>query len=205
MRTLFALLLLAGLGLAGWPLVSERVAASHFGAWRIYDDIGDFRVVRVVLPGETPISVAVEMTTVGEAVFPETGALLTLTATAGGQTLMAEALNFSDATPRTVSPQFNEAAYRLRVGSAQAPHEAEWSFTLGPGDAEGVTIKRVDLSLSQPLWRADPRLQPIGFAVAAIGFIGLVLAVARGSRLPRNPNEQPPAPRWGRGAGRPPA
>jgi hypothetical protein len=36
----------------------------------------------------------------------------------------------------------------------------------------------------------------------AIGFIGFVLALRRG-KSERDPNSQPPKPRWGRGGGEP--
>ena len=47
---------------------------------------------------------------------------------------------------------------------------------------------------------ADGRAQPIGFSLMAIGFVGLVLSLKRGRSHQENPNSQPPAPRWGRGA-----
>ena len=67
----------------------------------------------------------------------------------------------------------------------------------------GVDIGSVDIVLATGHGPIDPRLQPAGFALMAIGFVGLVLSFRRGGP-PGNPNSQPPRPRWGRGgAGRP--
>jgi hypothetical protein len=68
--------------------------------------------------------------------------------------------------------------------------------------SEGIDIGKVDLVLEHGPQRADPRTQPIGFVLMAVGFIGFVLGL-RGRRdggTPPNPNSQPP-PRWGRAAG----
>ena len=40
----------------------------------------------------------------------------------------------------------------------------------------------------------DERVQPVGFSLMAIGFIGLVLALRARPRRPQNPNSQPPPP-----------
>ncbi len=59
-------------------------------------------------------------------------------------------------------------------------------------------MRSVDLILRRGAAKLDARIQPVGFALMAIGFIGLVLALRAGRRN-KNPNSQPP-PRWGRGS-----
>jgi hypothetical protein len=71
------------------------------------------------------------------------------------------------------------------------------------GDAEGIDIARVDLVLQHVPQKADPRAQPIGFTLMAVGFIGFVLMLrGKDGGTPPNPNSQPPPPRWGRAADR---
>jgi hypothetical protein len=116
--------------------------------------------------------------------------------------VLAEMLTFNEAKPQEKSPQLREKIYRDEAGVIVDIEDGDYTFTVGRGDAEDIQIQSVELVLRGGAGAVDPRAQPVGYALSAIGFIGLVLALRRGKRE-RNPNSQPPPPRWGRGGGQP--
>lgn len=198
-RAFFLILFVAGLAMAGAPWLSQTVLARDVGKYRLYDAKSGYLPAQVNLSGEA-LDVLVDMTTAGTTELKGGGALLMLTVAKDGQTKLAEALTFADSKPRDVNPQFGEMAFRASAGVLDATNVGLHSFTLGPGDAEGVDIRSVDLILKRHVAAMDARIQPVGFVLMAIGFIGAVLAFGRGgSAPPENPNSQPPVPRWGRG------
>jgi hypothetical protein len=124
-----------------------------------------------------------------------------MTASVEGRTVLAKALDFAGSVGRDSNPQTQEKIFHADAGVIDPVETGSYTFTLASGDAEGVTVRAVDLVLTQGGARVDKRLQPLGFSLAAVGFIGLVLAFRRrGGGTPSNPNSQPPPPRWGRGA-----
>jgi hypothetical protein len=128
--------------------------------------------------------------------------VLTITAASGGHTVLTDTLTFQGARVRDESPQTNEKVFRAEAGVIADAQGGEYTFTLGPGDAEGIDMQTVDLVLRGGAAKLDERAQPVGFSLMAIGVIGCVIAMRRrrGSRQ-QNPNSQPPPPRWGRGGG----
>ncbi|WP_394891065.1 hypothetical protein ACG873_06985 [Mesorhizobium sp. AaZ16] len=199
MRVLFFVMLVAGLGFASYPWVSANFLERNVGAWRIYDAVsGPLPAHARLTESDAPLRVIVEMTTTGVLDPADDQAVLTLTATTGGRTVLAEALDFEDAEPRETNPQTQEKVFRDTAGVLDMLEPGAYVFTAGPGDAEGVSVRFVDLVLRTEAAPFDERLQPLGFALMAIGFFGFVLALRRG-RPERNPNSQPPGPRWGRG------
>jgi hypothetical protein len=202
MRMFFFLVLLAGLALGfGYPLAIEKLAARKLGVWHAYDNASGFQPLDVPLKaGDAPVRVSVEMVTVGQPKLTGNGAILTLTADVGGRTVLAEPLTFEGAKPRDTNPQTDERAYRTSVGVIDEVENATYTFTFGPGDAEDVSVSSADLVLQSELLASGNRIRPAGFVLAAIGFIGLMLALTRrGGGAPPNPNSQPPPRRWGRG------
>jgi hypothetical protein len=127
--------------------------------------------------------------------------VLTLTASRGDRTVLADALSFHDAGVRDVSPQARQKIYRDDAGLISDVEDGAYTFILGPGDTEGVDIDAVDLVLRGKSFAVDERAQPIGFSLMAIGAIGLVIALRGVGSARRNPNSQPPPRRWGRGGG----
>jgi hypothetical protein len=203
MRALFFVMFVAGFGFASYPWVSANFFERNVGAWRIYDAVsGSLPAHAQLTEGDAPLRIIVEMTTTGELDLAEDQAVLTLTATIGGRTVLAEALNFEDAEPRETNPQTQEKVFRDTAGVLDTVAPGAYVFTAGPGDAEGVSVRFVDLVLRTEAAPFDERLQPLGFSLMAIGFIGFVLALRRG-KSERDPNSQPPKPRWGRGGGEP--
>lgn len=202
MRSLFLLILLAGTGLGIiYPWAATNFSGREIGIYRVYDRGGAFKPVDVALASaDAPVRVLVDLTTLAPPVVKPAHAILTIAATTRGQTVLAEALNFYDTTPRERSPQLPDPIFRDDAGLIRDVQAGTYRFTIDRGDADNVQIKSVDLILRAGGLEADRRAQPIGLSLMAIGFIGLVLSLRSGRNKPQNPNSQPPAPRWGRGA-----
>ena len=203
MRVIFLLLFLAGLAAGfGYPWYVTNFSGREIGTWRVFDRGGAFRPVTATLSAaDEPVRVLVDMEAIAPPEFAPRSTVLTITASTGGRSVLAETLTFAEAKPQEKSPQLREKIYRDEAGVISDVEDGDYTFVVGPGDAEGIEMRSVDLILRGGAGSVDPRAQPVGFAVTAIGFIGLVLAMRRGRRQ-RNPNSQPPPPRWGRG-GRP--
>jgi hypothetical protein len=200
MRMLFLLIFLIGAAIGiGYPYVIRNFSGHEIGTWRVYDRVGGFRPIEATLGAtDAPVRVLVDVTSSAAPEGAENAAILTITAAAGGRTVMAETLGLAGATVRDDSPQTPQKIYRTDAGEIAEVEDGVHKFTLGSGDAEGIDIEAVDLILLAGAGAYDPRAQPLGFSLMAIGFIGFVLALRRG-KPERNPNSQPPKPRWGRG------
>lgn len=201
MRSLFLLILLAGTGLGIiYPWATTNFSGDEIGTYRVYDRGGSFRPVEVALAtADAPVRVLVDLTTLAPPVVQPARAILTMTASTGGETVLAQALNFYDTTPRERSPQLPDPVFRDDAGLIREVKAGSYRFVVAQGDNDNVQIQRVDLILRSGAGEPDPRAQPTGFSLMAVGFIGLVLSLRR-KRRPENPNSQPPASRWGRGA-----
>lgn len=202
MRIFFFLILLGGLAASvGYPWMMKNAGSHDIGAWHAYDNVKGYQPIDVPLKSsDAPINVEIEITTEGAPNLRGNGAVLTLVADTGGRTVLAQPVTFETSKPRDVNPQFGEKVYRDSAGTIATVEDATYRFVVGPGDAEGVTVKSAELFLTTQTMAPDGRVQPIGYALTAIGFIGFVLAMTkRGSGNPPNPNSQPPQRRWGRG------
>jgi hypothetical protein len=198
MRTIFLIILLAGVG-AGlvYPWAVSNFSGSEIGSWRVHDRGEGFKPVVVRLsPEMEPVRVLVDMTAIAPPEFAAASTVLTLTATNGTGTVLADRLTFAEAKPQERNPQLRERIYRDEAGVIDGIEAGEYTFVVGQGDAEDIQIKSVDLILRGGAARLDARVQPVGFTLAAVGFIGLVLAIRRRRRL-RRP-AAPAATRWGR-------
>lgn len=201
MRFLFLLMLLIGAAVGiGYPFVIQNFSGHEIGSWRVYDRGSGFHPVQTTLgEADAPVRVLVDMTSVGTPTLSGERTVLTITAATAGRTVLARTLSFAGATPRADSPQSGEQVYRDDAGVISELDGGAYTFTVGPGDAEGIEMKAVDLILRVGAGSYDERAQPIGFTLMAIGFIGFVMALRRGGGgRPQNPNSQPPARRWGR-------
>ncbi|CAN7304806.1 hypothetical protein [Aminobacter sp. LjRoot7] len=208
MRFLFLLILLAGTGLGIlYPWATTNFAGREIGTYRAYDRAAGYRPVEVALASsDAPVRVLVDLTTLAPPQVNPASAVLTITASTRGQTVLAEALNFYDTTPRERSPQLPDPVFRDDAGLIREVQPGSYRFVIEQGDADNVQVQRVDLILRSGGLEVDERAQPIGLSLMAVGFVGLVLSLRRKKdSQPDNPNSQPPnspppAPRWGRDA-----
>lgn len=202
MRLLFLLVFLAGLGMGFiYPWSISNFSGREIGTWPVYRQ-GGFEPLDIQLASaDAPVRVLVDLTTNANDLFASEGAVLTVTASEGGKTVLAKTLRFAgESQVRDKSPQVAEKILRDDAGLITEVNGGTYHFVVGEGDAERPQIKAVELVLRAGAGEADTRFQPIGISLMAIGFIGFVLALRGGrSRTPQNPNSQPPPPRWGRG------
>lgn len=201
MRLLFLLILVAGAALGGfYPWYVNNFSGHELGTWRAYDRALGFRPVAVALDAsDMPVRVLVDMTTIGEPALIGTRTVVTVTAATNGHTVLADTLSFHGSKVRDNSPQTNEKIFRAEAGVISGQANGNYTFTLGPGDAEEIDMQAVDLVLRGGAADLDQRAQPLGFSLMAVGIIGLVIAMRRRrGAAGQNPNSQPPAPRWGR-------
>lgn len=198
MRFFSLILLLAGAALAGaYPWYLNNFSGRDLGSVPIYEQASGFRQVTVRLsPKDDPVRVLVDLTSRGPANFSGNFAVLKLTVSTGGNTVLADTMSFSKSVQRDQSPQLTQSIFRGEAGLITPVENADYTFSVGPGDAGGVNYSKVDLLLRANATSVDPRAQPAGFVLVGLGVLGFILG---GRRKPRNPNEQPPAPRWGRG------
>lgn len=201
MRIFFFLVFLVGLAASvGYPWVMGNLRSHAIGTWHVYDSAMGYPITTVPLQAsDAPVTVEIEITTSGTPNFANGGAVLTLVVDSGGRTVLARPITFATSRPRDTNPQLQEKVYRESVGVISEIEDATYRFVVGPGDAEGVSVKSAELILRSETMTIDGRVQPVGFALTAIGFIGFVLAWTRRGP-PSNPNSQPPPRRWGRGA-----
>ncbi|MER8708687.1 hypothetical protein NKH49_24525 [Mesorhizobium sp. M1088] len=202
MRSLFALILLIGTGIGVvYPWAMTNFSGHEIGTWRVYDR-GRFKPVTVPLSArDGPLRVLVDLTARAERIVSQQRTVLTLTAATGGRTVLASTLQFNHSdNPRQVSPQLPDRIFRDEAGLIPTVTPGSYIFTVGPGDAEGIPMRAVDLVLRSGAGEVDRRARPVGFSLMAAGLVGLVLAFRFGGRQPENPNSQPPPPRWGRGS-----
>ncbi|MCO5066200.1 MAG: hypothetical protein M9924_17545 [Rhizobiaceae bacterium] len=198
MRFLSLLLLLAGVALAGiYPWYQNNFSGRDLGSITVFEQSTGFRPVTVRLaPEDDPVRVMVDLASRGPANFSGNIAVLTLTASVGGRNVLTDRMSFSRSVQREQSPQSTETIFRDQAGLITPVENADYTFNVGQGDAGGVNFSKVDLILRANAGGVEPRAQPAGFVLVGLGIAGLILSRRRKDR---NPNEQPPAPRWGRG------
>jgi hypothetical protein len=202
MRFLSVLLLIAGAAIGiFYPWAMSNFSGHAIGTYRVYEG-GRFRPVTVQLTAsDAPVRVLVDLTARAERIASQQRTVLTLTAAGGGRTALAATLSFNHTdNPRQVSPQLPDKIFRDEAGVIEAVTPGPYIFTVGPGDADGIDMRAVDLILRAGTGSIDERAQPAGYTVMGVGLAGLVLSLVfggRGGGRPQNPNSQPP-PRWGR-------
>lgn len=203
MRFLFVLLLIAGAAIGiFYPWAMSNFSGHAIGTYRVYDG-GRFRPATVQLAAsDAPVRVLVDMTARAERIAGQQRTVLTLTAASGGRTALASALSFNHTdNPRQASPQLPDKIFRDEAGVIERVTPGPYVFTVGPGDADGIDMRAVDLILRAGTGSIDERAEPAGYTLMGVGLAGLVLSLVfgrRGGGRPQNPNSQPPPPRWGR-------
>ena len=202
MRFLSVLLLIAGAAIGiFYPWAMSNFSGHAIGTYRVYEG-GRFRPATVQLAAsDAPVRVLVDLTARAERVAGQQRTVLTLTAANGGRTALASALSFNHTdNPRQASPQLPDKIFRDEAGVIQTVSPGPYLFTVGPGDADDIPIRAVDLVLRAGTGEIDRRARPVGYGLIAVGLLGFLLSLRSGGGGPQNPNSQPPAPRWGRGS-----
>lgn len=203
MRFLFVLLLVAGVAIGiFYPWAMGNFSGHAIGTYRVYEG-GRFRPVTVQLAAsDAPVRVLVDLTARAERVAGQQRTVLTLTAASGGRTALASTLSFNHTdNPRQASPQLPDKIFRDEAGVIEAVTPGPYVFIVGPGDADGIDMRAVDLILRAGTGSIDERAGPAGYTLMGVGLAGFVLSLVfgrRGGGPSQNPNSQPPPPRWGR-------
>lgn len=200
MRILFLLLLIGGLALGiAYPWLMQNVSGHAIGTYTVYERTTGFRPLEVELvPEDAPLRVLVDMTSIRSLVVPDSATVLTLIASVDGRTVLADTLTFIREDTRNDSPQSGAVVHRDEAGVIDPVEAGPYTFVVGPGDAEGIEMRKVEVVLRGGVMEADRRAAPISYVLMAVGFVGFVLSL-RG-RAGKADNE-PPKPRWGRDAG----
>lgn len=196
MRILFLLIALAGVALGiVYPAVIDTMTGSEIGRFRVYERSGFTKATAVLAEADAPVRAILEMTTPGVYTMPSAAAHLTLTATIGGKTVLAERVVFvSQQPPKDVPSEQNLVA---AAGTIDPVTPGPHLFVTALGDVDSLPMRSVDLVLKRNAQSPDQRAQPIGYMLIAIGVIGFILSLSRrGGGKP----DEPPKPRWGREA-----
>ena len=195
-RLFFLAILLAGVGLGiAYPWAADNFAGYEAATSRVFAG-NEFSPLEVRLaPSEVPVFVTVAMATRGPLRADRQGAVLTVTVSSDGQTLLAEALDFNGVEPRVVSPQSGETVYRTRLEPIAEVPGGELAITIARGDEQSAEIMSIDVIVEASAIDLDPRAIPAGYVLMALGLIGFVRSLRRKS--PKSPNPSPP-PKWGR-------
>ncbi len=196
MRFFFLVILFAGLALGVvYPMAVRNVSGYEIGAFPLFDSDG-FRPAEVsIAPSEAPVRVRLRMALPERLVPTRDRPVFELSVSTGGRLVFEQVVTFAG-----VDPQAGEAPGRFLYEDETAtidPIDGDdvYVFTLRPALGNAVVPSRVDLVLNAGAFDLDPRAVPVGYALVAIGIVGLVAMVRRRRRLNR---ENPPPPRWGR-------
>lgn len=203
MRKLFLLIILVGVALSFlYPWAVRNFSGEDLGTWHVYQG-GRFKPATVSLKAGTgPVRVFIDLTSDTDRINAFDRTVLTLTASASNKTVLAERLNFSgNPSPREQSPQLTDRVFRDEAGLIDVEEAGTYVFTIGPGDADNIRIKAVDLVLRAGAAVPDTRAIHIGFGLIGFGLIGMVLAIRFGRARRSTKPEISPKPRWGRGGG----
>jgi hypothetical protein len=199
-RFFFFLMILAGLALgAAYPWYQYNMAGSEIGTYRVYVRGGDFKPEMVVLAqSDAPVRVFVDMVPLQGYYPTQSRTALTLTASVEGRTVLASSLSYISSTEESKNLQTTRKVFRDRAGDMNIVTPGEYTFVVGEGDMEGLSIDIVDLVLRRNAQETDPRTVAAGAALALLGFFGLIRAMRRRHR---EVAEVAAKPKWGRDAG----
>ncbi|MFI0849004.1 hypothetical protein [Mesorhizobium sp. IMUNJ 23232] len=203
MRIIFLLIFLIGAGIAFvYPWAMQNRAAHEIGTWRVGDAAGFHPIDARLMGSDAPVKAVIDLAAVLQPNFDSDARVLTITAAAEGKTVLANTLTLDGAEKREESPQTHLQVFRIQAGSIADVGNGGYTFTVGPGDAEGIQVASVDLLLLGG-GSYDQRAQPVGFSVMAVGMIGFLLCFRRRAGGGSGGAPPPVKPRWGRGAAQP--
>lgn len=201
MRFVFLLVLLIGAAVGfGYPWAITRLAGHEIGTWRVQDAVGGFRPVETALASsDAPVNMVLDVTGITLDAVGVGGSLVTLTVATDDRTVFAMPVDAAGAKKREDSPQTAQPVYRLEAGTLTDIQDGNYRFTLGLGDGAPALFQTVDLHLFGGFGAYDPRAQPIGLCIMAVGFIGLAISLGRRRGAAGTAPEDAVKKRWGRG------
>ena len=192
-RLFFMLMFAAGVALGiVYPRVIGSSGGDEIGRWRVYEPGAGERTVETVLNIGGPVTVGAELRT-DEALpdGPGLTALAVIVRDANDDVVMREPLSVTGAAVLE-SPQSRVQLYRAAGGTLDGA-DGTYRFEIDMSDGIGTSLLSVDLVLGTVVASPDPRMQPTGFVMMAVGMIGFLLTFRRRRE---NPNSKPP--KWGR-------
>lgn len=193
LHLLFMLMLVAGVVLGVvYPRAVDGSGADEIGRWRIYERGAGERTVETVLDINRQVAVGAELRT--EDTLPDDLRLAALTAVvrdSDENVVLREGLALSGAAVLE-SPQTRVQLYRAAAGILNGA-EGAYRFDIEVADDVRPSLLSVDLVLGTVAASPDPRMQPAGFIMMAVGVVGFLLTFRRRRE---NPNSKPP--KWGR-------
>ncbi|MGB8816796.1 MAG: hypothetical protein WCC66_02635 [Rhizobiaceae bacterium] len=207
MRKIFLLFILAGMAIAfGYPWYMYNLTGAEIGTFPAYRQKTGFTPVTVTLStDQTPVRIFVDMIPLKGWYPDQARTALTLTASTGGRTVLASTLSYVSSSGETNNPQTGEKVFRDRAGDLIVQTPGDYKFIVGEGDIETLSLKQVDLVLRAGAQEADPRAQPAGFVLLAIGVLGFIRSFRRRRAAEPStvapPPKEPEKPKWGRDAG----
>jgi hypothetical protein len=196
MRFFFLVILFAGLALGVvYPMAVRNVSGYEIGTYPLFDADG-FKWAEVqIAPSEAPVRVRLRMRVAERLVVAGPLPVLRLSASTGGVVVFDQVVTFAGIEPQPAA-ELGGFVYEDETATVERiDGDDAYVFTLGPAVGNEVLPERIDLVLNAGAFDLDPRAVPIGYALVAVGLVGLVAMIRRRRRLNR---ENPPPPRWGR-------
>lgn len=199
MRFLLFLLTLAGLAAAvGYPWALANFSGEEIGSIPLFGRATGYAPATVVISDkESPVHAFVDFKALGHANAPNGITAMTLTVSADGTPVRSAELQFRDSSNLKESDPGAGMTIRADAGLLTAEKAQSFTFNLAPGPQTDIPAERIDLVLRANAQEPDPRVQPAGFVAAALGFIGLVLALR--PRGGGDGGRGAPPRKWGRG------
>lgn len=202
MRVLFFLVFVSGLLLAfAYPAAVDALSGRVVATSGLYSEESGFAPAEIDLSAEqAPIRIDVEigMAANRAAAVPQNGRLL-LQVTRTGRPVLDSSLGMR--VFEKVGEAAGSAAPLLRAEAGVIDTVATGHYRFEMAERGDVTqaAARIDIILRANALQTDRRAIPLGYVLAAVGLIGLIIATMRRRSARKTATRS--NPRWGRGAG----
>ncbi len=195
MRLVLLLLLVAGVAIGvGYPWVATNFSGEEIGSWRVYDRPGPYKPVTVNLKAsDAPVRAFVDMQPLRNFIPAQGRTALTSVVTRQGRDVLVKTLTYENAKAANRGSPQGPQVYRDSIGDIDPIEPGDFTFTIGPGDYDGLEVAQVDLVLRRGAIGIDWRIVSAGIALIAISIFGLIR-----SRRRKDAVSVAPPPKWGR-------
>ncbi|MEK1887422.1 MAG: hypothetical protein AAAB35_07540 [Phyllobacterium sp.] len=195
MRLILLLILLAGIVLGvAYPWATTNFSGEEIGSWRVYDRPGPYKPITVRLDSkDAPVRAFVDMQPLRNFVPTQGRTALTAVVTREGKDVVVNTLDYLNARVANKGSPQGPQVYRESIGDIDPIEPGNYTFTIGPGDYDGLEVAGVDLILRRGARAIDWRIVSGGVALIAIGIFGLIRSRGR-----KTDEKVPPQPKWGR-------